>query len=301
MRLPSAVLINPDYTRLWFGQTVSTLGDYVFNTTLVLWIATTLAGGKPWAPQAVSGVLLSTGAAVLLTGPLAGVFVDRWNRRSTMLGTEVVRGLLVLMLTALSFTPAHSLPVSVWLAAIYPVVFVLTSAGQFFNPARFATIADVVTGDADRARAAGIGQVTSATVAIIGPPLAAPLLFTVGPQWALLFNAASYVVSFFAIRSVRAGRETGADNSPARAAGPRAGLRREFADGLRFFARHEFLVALLVIGVISQCSTGALNALNVFFVTRNLHAPGSMYGYLGMAAGAGSISGALFAGRWCAA
>jgi MFS family permease len=293
IRLPRPVLINRDYTRLWFGQAVSSLGDVVFGTTLVLWIATRLAAGQSWAPVAVSGVMLSTGAAVLLTGPLAGVFVDRWNRRSTMLGTEVLRGALALALAALSFVPQHSLPTWAWLAVIYPVIFVLTVAGQFFNPARFAMIGDVATSEEDRARAASIGQTTSATVAIIGPPLAAPLLFTVGPQWALLFNAASYVVSYLAIRSVRAGRKVTAEATPA----PRTGLRRDFVDGLRYFARHEFLAALLLVCIIATCSAGAINTLNVFFVTRNLHLPGSLYGYLGTAVGVGSICGALCAGR----
>jgi MFS family permease len=53
-------------------------------------------------------------------------------------------------------------------------------AGQFYGPARLAVIGDVVEGTVDRTRAIGIGQATAATAAIIGPPLAAPLLFTVG-------------------------------------------------------------------------------------------------------------------------
>jgi MFS family permease len=292
MRRLRSPLINRDYGRLWYGQAISSLGDYAFNTTLVLWVATDLGAGKPWAPEAVSGVMLAAGAAILLTGPLAGVFVDRWNRRSTMLGTEVVRGIVVGLLTALFFSPVRALPVWVWLTAVYGVVFVLNGAAQFFGPARFATIGSVVPGAEDRARAAGIGQATTATVSIIGPPLAAPLLFTVGAQWALLFDAATYAVSYFAIRSVRAERETRAER-----AGRRSGLRDEFADGLRLFVTRRLLVVVLLVALISQLSIGALNALNVFFVTRNLHVPGSMYGYLGTAVGIGTIVGALCASR----
>lgn len=295
LRLPHSPLINRDYGRLWYGQAISTLGDYAFNTTLVLWVATDLGAGKPWAPEAVSGVMLAAGAAILLTGPLAGVFVDRWNRRFTMLGTEVVRGVVVCLLTALFFVPVRALPVWAWLTAVYLVVFVLNAAGQFFSPARFATIGSVVPGEEDRARAAGIGQATSATVSILGPPLAAPLLFTAGAQWALLFDAATYAVSFFAIRSVRAEWET-RDGRQA-SAHSRPGLWGELADGLRLFVRNRLLVVVLLVALISQLSTGALNALNVFFVTRNLHVSGSTYGYLGAAVGIGTIVGALCAGR----
>ena len=160
-----SLLINRDYARLWYGQAVSTVGDYVFDTTLVLWVATVLAKGQSWAPAAVSGILLSVGAAVLLVGPVAGVFVDRWNRRATMLRTEVVRAVLVVVLMLLSLLAIGTLPTWLWLSIIYAVVFILNASGQFFSPARFATVGDVVEGEVDRTRAAGIGQATTAMAA----------------------------------------------------------------------------------------------------------------------------------------
>ncbi|UWE10258.1 MFS transporter [Actinacidiphila bryophytorum] len=308
-------MISPEYTRLWFGQAVSTVGDAVFSTTLVLWVATVLAKGQPWAPQAVSGVLLAGGAAMLFVGPIAGVFVDRWDKRATMLGTEVLRGTIVAMLTAVSLLPVHAMPVAVWLTLIYVSVLVLNSTGQFFTPARFSVIAEMVSGEADRARAAGIAQATAQTAWIIGPPLAAPLLFTVGLEWALLLNAISYLVSYVAIRSVdipaapvpepaaaaAPGEESGATEpaaSPAAGEGrKRTGLLTEFRAGLHFFARSRFLVALLVLAAIGQLGMGALSTLNVFFVTGNLHGSAEQFGYFGMAMGFGGIAGALCAGR----
>jgi MFS family permease len=282
-------LINRAYARLWVGQAASGLGDYVFDTTLVLWVATALGNGQRWAPAAVSGIMLSVGAAVLVVGPLAGVFVDRWNRRATMLRSEVIRAILVGGLTVLSFLPTRTLPTWLWLVAIYMVVFVLNAAGQFYGPARLAVIGDVVEGTVDRTRAIGIGQATAATAAIIGPPLAAPLLFTVGIQWALLLNALSYVVSYFAIRSVPL------PDGPAMEPKPSTRLRTEFVAGLKFFRSNRYLVAILSIAVIAQFGTGALNSLDVFFVTQNLHAPSKLYGLMSMAEGIGAIGGGLTA------
>ena len=290
------LLINRDYARLWYGQAISTVGDYVFNTTLVLWVATVIAKGQPWAPAAVSGVLLSVGAAVLLVGPLAGVFVDRWSRKLTMLRSELIRAGLVTALLVLTLVPVRDLPVAVWLTSIYVVVFGLNAVGQFFSPARFATVGHVVPGEADLARAAGIGQATTGIAAIIGPPIAAPLLFALGVKWAMLLNALSYVWSYFAIRSVRMASDApGAGSSPGRAG--LSALRREFTAGVRYFATNRLLVSLLVVAVIAQCGTGALNALNVFFTTENLHAPAGRYGFVSMAFGIGAIGGALIAGR----
>ncbi|HZU49323.1 MAG TPA: MFS transporter [Mycobacterium sp.] len=285
-------LINRNYARLWYGQAVSTVGDYVFDTTLVLWIATVLARGRSWAPAAVSGVLLSVGSATLIVGPVAGVFVDRWNRKLTMLHSELIRAGLVVVLLALSIVPARDLPTGVLLACVYAIVFAVNAVGQFFSPARFATIGEIVPGDVDRARAAGIGQATTAVAAIIGPPLAAPLLFGFGVHWAMLLNALSYVWSYFVIRSVPVpGRQRAATRS-----GP-AALRREFVVGLHYFARSRILVSLLTVAVIAQGGTGALNTLNVFFTTENLHASAHEYGLLSMAFGAGAVIGALLAGR----
>ncbi len=269
------------------------MGDFVFSTSLVLWVATVLARGKPWAPVAVSGVILAMGSAVLFVGPVAGVFVDRWNPIRTMLNTEVIRGSLVVLLMLVSFLPSDVLPVWIWLALVYLVVFGLNATGQFFGPSRFSIIQHIVVGEVDRARAAGIAQATAGVAAILGPPLAAPLLFSIGLQWALLFNATSYALSFVAIRSV--GRDLDIERKPS--SGLRLDFRADFMAGLRFFAGNRFLLTLLAVAMIGQCGMGALNALNVFFLSRNLHAPAHLYGYLGTAMGVGGIVGALFAGR----
>jgi MFS family permease len=289
------LLINRNYARLWYGQAISTVGDYVFDTTLVLWVATVIGKGQPWAPAAVSGVLLSVGAAVLLVGPLAGVFVDRWSRKLTMLRSELIRAGLVTALGLLTLVPVRGLPIAVWLACIYVAVFGLNAVGQFFSPARFATVGHLVPGDADQTRAAGIGQATTGLAAIIGPPIAAPLLFALGVKWAMLLNALSYVCSYCAIRSVQMTADAPAGSPAGRT--DLTALRREFTAGVRYFATSRLLVSLLVVAVIAQCGTGALNALNVFFTTANLHAPASRYGLVSMAFGIGAVGGALIAGR----
>ena len=298
-------LINRDFSRLWYGMAVSTLGDAVFDTTLVLWIATVLARGRSWAPAAVSGVVVAVGVATIVVGPVAGVFVDRWDRRRTMLRSELFRGVLVAVLAAVSFLPVSALPAGVWLAMVYAVVVLVNSAGQFFQPSRFAIITQIVHGEADRAKAMGITQATFSAAQMIGPPLAAPLLFAAGFQWALLLNAASYAFSFFAIRSIRIdGRaHPAAPPAPEPEASGAVALEevehsvwREFREGVRFFAHSRYLVALLTVAVIITMGAGALNALDIFFVTDNLHVSPHVYGFLAMTEGAGAIVGALCAG-----
>jgi MFS family permease len=289
----SRYLINRDYARLWYGQALSTVGDYVFDTTLMVWVASVLLKHNRWGPIAVSGLMLSMLVAVMVVGPIAGVFVDRWSKRRTMMRSEIIRGVLVGALTIVTLLPTDTLPTWLWLAMTYLVIFGVNATGQFFGPARFATIGDIVTGEVDRAKAFGIGQATAATATIIGPPLAAPLLFAVGIQWALALNALTYAVSYFAIRSVHFTAPT----PKADPTTPAPAWRTEFIAGVRMFVGSRFLVVLLTCAIICQLGTGAMDTLDIYFVTDNLHVSAHLFGVMATAMGVGSIVGALVASR----
>jgi MFS family permease len=287
------MLINREFARLWYGQAISQVGDFVFDTTVVLWIVTKLGAGRGWTPAAVSGVLIAAGLAMFAVGPVAGVLVDRWDHRRTMLGTEVLRAILTGALAALAFLPASALPTAAWLTVLYVVVFGVNAAGSFFGPARMAAIGSVVTGEADRARAGGITQSTMAAAGMIGPPLATPLVFGAGVPWAIMINALSYLASYLAIRSV-----VMTDTASGEAQAPAASsFRKEFVEGLRFYKSSPVLVTLLVLALIANSGTGALNTLDIFFVMGNLHSAPKLFGVMGMACGAGSIAGGLLSGK----
>lgn len=278
---------NRNFVRLWAGQAVSIVGDFVFDTTLTLWIGVVLLRGRTFAPAAVSGLLIVVAVVTMVVAPIAGVFVDRWDRRRTMLVTDLVRAALVGGLTAVAFLPAGTLSNVTLVVLAYAVVACSTAAGQFFNPARFAMIGAVVPAGPDRSRAGGIGQATNSIAAIVGPPLAAPLLFAVGVRWSLLINAASFLFSFLAVRAVRV------EPAPDPAGGARGSFRAEFLAGVRYVAANRVLRTVLIAVCVVTVGTGALNALNVFFVTDNLHAAAHWYGTIGMAEGIGSVLGAL--------
>ncbi|MDQ2903050.1 MAG: MFS transporter [Chloroflexota bacterium] len=289
----SSFFINRNFAFLWGGQAVSNVGDVVFDTTLMLWVATIIARNQPWAPLASSGVLLSAAIPTFLIGPIAGVFVDRWDKRRNMLFMDAIRAVLALLLLSvtgvipLAFLQAGRLPAFWQLGIIYTITFLATICAQFFNPARFTLIGDVVE-PAQRAHASALGQVTSNTAVVIGPFLAAPLLFVVGIQWALILNAVSFAVSFLAVLAVRLPPIV-EQATPTQ----RASFLSELSEGLRFFAQNRLVVIILISASIAALGVGALSTLDVFFVIENLHTPASFYGLLGTAFGSGSILGAI--------
>lgn len=277
--------------RLWCGQAVSSVGDKVFATTLVLWVAQDLARGRSWAPAAVGGLLVAAGAAAVLVGPVAGVIVDRLDRVTVMTLTEAARAALSAGLAVLSLVPARDFPAWAWLGALYLTVFTLGACGQLFTLAQLAVVADLAGGEAERARAAAVTEVTASAAGLIGPPAAVPLMLAAGPQWALAANAASYVVSCLATRSLRGAVR------PCPPPSDWAGLRAELADMRRVFARNRYLAVLLSVTAVCQAGTAAIVTLNVFFVTSDLHGTVSLYGTAEAVMAAGYVAGALAAGR----
>jgi MFS family permease len=304
-RARRAALINRNFARLWGGQVVTDLGSVVFTTALVVWVAAVLARGQSWAPLAVSGLLLAQSPPMLLVRPLAGVFVDRWDARRTMLWMDAMRVALVAVLLvplALPLGPVRQL------LAVYVVVLLVSVCGQFFNPALMALINDLVPGD-DLPRASGLSETTWSTASVVGPPLAAPLVLVLGIEWLLILNAVSFVVSYLTLRAIHPPRlaERG-DEEKARNAQRQQHLALrdtdvsrqilgELGDGLRFVMANSTVRTVTLAVAIALLGAGMLHALDYFFVTQSLRAAPALYGFVGLAFGGGSIVGALVAGR----
>ena len=279
---------NRNWRLLWLGQSVSATGDMVFYVTVLLWIATIIAKGLPWAPAAASGALIATAAPVLVVGPLAGVFVDRWDRRRTMLVADAARFFLVASLLVVPLL-RHHLPVGAQLAILYAVLAACSCFAEFFDPSRLAVVGAIVPPQ-QQPQASALLSAAFSLAQVIGPPLAAPLLFTLGVQWALIFNAASFGFSFICIRAISVPLTSSAE------ATPREGFVAEFRTGLKFFAGNRVLLALGVGLVLTMLGLGAVNSLVAFFVPHNLHVPASWLGTIMGGVGGGSIAGALAAG-----
>lgn len=290
----SGFLINRRFSLLWLGQTISTLGTYVFDTTLVVWIAATVARGQSWAPLAVSGVFVAASLPPLLLAPLAGVVVDRVSRRGAMLVSDALRALIALALLPLALgMPISFLPTGasgpLWtLGMIYAAVIALSICAQFFQPASLALVGGLV-GEAEQPQAMGLIQGSSSLAMLVGPAVAPPLYLIFGPQWALLINAASFAVSFVALVAI-------GSTGHAAPAGARAGVGRELREGIAFLLRSRVLRALTLVTAVAMFGAGALSALDVFFTVHNLHTDIAWYGVLNTALGVGLIAGAVVAG-----
>src|SRR5437764_2307948 len=114
-RVPASkpFLINRNFRLLTIGQTISSLGDYVYGPTMLVWVFM-----LTHSAMAVSGILIAQVTPYCLLGPIAGVFVDRWDRRRIMLVTNMLLALVALL-------PLFA-PGPMRLPAIYAATFLIS-------------------------------------------------------------------------------------------------------------------------------------------------------------------------------
>lgn len=286
--------INRNFTLLWIGRTISITGDFFFSTTMILWLATGIGRGQAWTPLAISGVALAGIIPTLVVGPIAGVFVDRWDKRRTMLLMDALRAILIALLlltTGLIVLPlfGNGHVLLAWqLGSIYTVIVLASMCAQFFNPARSALVRDIVPME-QLTKASSSMYVALNIALILGPMLAAPLYFACGAQWAITIDALSFVVSFlfiFAIHAPEAARSV--------APGKKGNCFKEFVAGLRFFKGNRVLVVILITGIILSLGTGAFDALYLLFVVQNLHTLVGLAGLFASVYGGAVIVGSIF-------
>lgn len=292
----SGPFINRNFAQLWIGQSVSFIGDALLDFTLALWIAFDLGRGQSWAPLAVSGVLVSSSVGTLVIGPIAGVFVDRWDKRRTLLSASIFQGiltaslLLIAGLAPLPFFPGGYPSLEVKLVALYAVIFVVYGSAQFTRSARTALIGDIVP-EAEQPQASGMIETMAGLSFVIGFGVA-PLLFVpFGIGFALIADALSFVGAFVAILAIKA-----PPSAHSLAQGERGNVRREFIAGLRFSLGNLITRTLLIVYVIVLFGSGAINALFVFFVTQDLHAEQSTIGAFPVVLGVGMVLGSILGG-----
>ncbi len=286
-----AVLHQRNILLLWSGQLASLLGDWVLFIGLPFYIyeltGSALATGAMFVAQAVPYVVL---------GSVAGVFVDRWDRKRTMVVTDVLRAAVVLLLLAALYRG--------WFWLIYLAALLEVSIGQFFLPARNALLPSLA-GERHLLAANALSAQTIALASVLGPTAGGAVVGWLGLTGVVLVNSASYLVSALLISLIAVPGATGPPVAECEPAGPThrggsAAATRDWLDGLRLMARERILVVLLLVTGITALSLGVVNVLLVVFVSEVLRGGAFQFGWLATAQGAGGVAGGLVLGRLAA-
>ncbi len=182
------VLKNPNFLALWAGQVFCQLADKVYLVLMIAIINTHFQTGAQTISAWVSALMMAFTIPAVLFGSLAGVFVDRWSKKLVLVGTNIWRGILVLIIPLLlwlthDWQPIGVLPVG--FTIILGVTFLVSTLTQFFAPAEQAAIPLVVK-EQDLLSANSLYTTTMMASVIVGFAIGEPLLALADRLWLLV-------------------------------------------------------------------------------------------------------------------
>ncbi len=241
---------NRNYRNCWLGQTVSEIGDH-FNSVAVLSLALHLTGSG----FTVGAVMIARVLPAVLAGPVAGVVLDRFDRRKVMIASDILR-CVVALLHILLLTYRET-----WL--LYSLSGLLMFASPFFNSGRSAILPRIASRD-ELHTANALTQTTSWLTLSIGTALGGVATMQFGYKWAFFVNALSFLFSAIAIGSLRS-KEGHFRPDRSGVAKVRGSNYEEFREGLRYMTARPLILGIGLLGVGWSTGGGAAQVLFTLF------------------------------------
>jgi len=180
---------NPNYRYTWLGQVVSEVGDH-FNSIAVLSLTLHMTGSG----LAVGGVMIARTLPAIFAGPLAGVMLDRFDRRKIMIASDLVRSVIALAFILIQRYQQR------WL--LFLLSGLLVFASPFFTSGRSALLPRI-TSKEELHTANALTQTTAWLTLSIGTLLGGVSTMKLGYEWAFVANALSFVFSAWAVWHLR--------------------------------------------------------------------------------------------------
>jgi MFS family permease len=262
---------------LWSGQVISDLGDWLDFLALIALIV------YRWDLGASALAALSVTVAVprIIVGPIAGVWVDRWPRRTVMVVADIARAVIV---AGLVFAPD--------LIAVLVLVFFKGVFSAAFGPARQASVRSTVPDD-DLLAASSLGSLSVQVGKVFGPVLGGILVATAGPRAAFVVDSATFLVSALLLAQLprlQAAPRTQTDESE-------PSFWTELREGIGYIVHRAALTiaigsmsaALFMIFIIDSIGVLALRQLGV---------TEALFGVAVASIGLGTALGALAVSQW---
>jgi MFS family permease len=269
---------NRDFVLLISGQTVSEFGSAITSFAL------------PWLLLKLTGSAMQMGFAFavmmmpyLMVSLPAGVYADRWNRKTLMMIADAGRLVLILSI------PVASAFGVLGLAQIYGVLAAMGALNAVFDSAYVACLPNVVGRDELREANAGLQSGVSASQ-ILGPALAGVMVGWFGTANTLYIDSASFVVSILSLSVIRrpfSAAGTGAD---------KAHMFKQIAEGLQFVWGHRLIRLISLFTMTLNIAGSAAGAVLMYHMQRDLHLSPQLIGLVMAGMSVGTVTGSVVAG-----
>jgi MFS family permease len=272
------LLRSPNFRLFALGQTASNTGTWIQKVAQD-WLALELSHGD----GTVLGIMTALQfLPLLLLGPYGGVLVDRHSRRQILLVSEAVMAALALIPAVLVMTGTARL------STLYALALALGLTTVVEKPALQAFIADSVAPE-HLLSALAFNSAVLNLARMAGPALTGPLIVLFGPGPAFLANAFSYLTVVVCLLRM--------DRRAIRPAPPVPRAKRQVRAGLRYVRDHRDLALTLTLVAIVAAFGMNFQITTALMITQVYQAPAAFFGLGNTALAAGSVIGALLAGR----
>ncbi len=283
------VLKKRDFFFLWLGQIISQIGDRLGQMSLIGFIYLR----APGSPLEIAKILSFTIIPVFLIGPIAGVYVDRWDRRRTLYACDLLRAALVLIIPLFLFYKKGL----IW---VYLTIFFVFSISRFFVPAKLSIIPDLVP-KKDYLLANSLTHITGMIAATVGFGISGLLVEWLGAKSGFYLDALSFLVSGILIFLIA--KKTSVSVSLKKVGKEiveviRKSVAAELKEGFLYFVKKKDIRFTAGIIFTLWAALGSVYVVFIVFVQNTLHSATKDLGLLIMFLGVGLFLGSLVYGRF---
>lgn len=271
------------FALLWVGQSISRVGDFLFQVALAWWVLE-----KTGSATVMGTVLIATMAPMLVFLLLGGVAGDRLPRIPMMLASDLGRGIIQAVVALLAFSAL----LEVWHVYLAGLLFGLTDA--FFQPAYAALVPEIVPA-ADLPSANSLTSLSTQAARVVGPALGAAIIAAGGTAAAFAIDAASFFVSTACLVPLV---WWGGTRPVVAAAESRSSILRDVGEGFRTVLASPWLwITLCVLAVTNMMLAGPYSVALPFLIDEQYGGDVNLLGLLYAVFPIGYVLGGIWLGR----
>jgi len=273
-------LRSPAFALFWGGQTISVLGDRIFQVALAWWVLE-----KTGSALAMGTVMILTTAPMTAFLLVGGVVVDRVSRARLMLVADVIRGLVLSLASVLAFTD------SLTIAHVYAFALLSGVVDAFYRPAFSAVVPQTVRPE-HLPSANSLVSISGQISGIVGPAVGALVVKLAGATLAFVLDGLSFWIAAVSLLPIL--KFAAAPEHPAE----RRAFTQDLREGLATVMATPWLwITIAIAGVSNIAYAGPMEVALPFLIRDRLRAGVEVLGSFFSASALGSVLAALWLGR----
>jgi MFS family permease len=261
--------------RVWYAQMVSLFGDFLALFAVIAVVSFRMRG----TPTQLTGLQIAYMFPIVFVGPVAGVFVDRWPLKPTLVSSDLIRAVLALLLIPST---------AVW--HVYFVLGALSCVSAFFGPAQTVTIRTYVPA-LGLMSANALMQVAFMGSRIIGPATAGAIVAAFTPKVCYLLDVASFLFSASMIGSVVIRRSAALPAQKGSSGNRIYAIWTDMAAGMNFILHHAAILFFVLAMAAGLFTIGCFGPLISIYVRDTLQASAGLFGFVSGNVGVGMLVG----------